>query len=52
MYITIVTAIMYYNSTTVRKILDILLVAELLIYIVKNISSFSRTKTIHLFTNP
>ena len=31
-YITIVTAIVYYNSTTVRKILDILLVVELLIY--------------------
>ena len=31
-YVTIVTAIVYYNSTTVRKILDILLVVELLIY--------------------
>ena len=31
-YLTVVTAIVYYNSTTVRKILDILLVVELLIY--------------------
>ena len=31
-YVTIVTAIVYYNSTTVRKILDILLVVESLIY--------------------
>ena len=31
-YVTIVTAIVYYNSTTVRKILDIFLVVELLIY--------------------
>ena len=31
-YVTIVTAIVYYKSTTVRKILDILLAVELLIY--------------------
>ena len=31
-YVAIVTAIVYYNSTTVRKILDIFLVVELLIY--------------------
>ena len=31
-YVTIVTAIVYYKSTTVRKIFDILLAVELLIY--------------------
>ena len=31
-YVTIVTAIVYYKSTTVRKFLDILLAVELLIY--------------------
>ena len=31
-YVTIVTAIVYYKNTTVRKILDILLAVELLIY--------------------
>ena len=31
-YVTIVTAIVYYNSTTVRKTLDILSLVELLIY--------------------
>ena len=31
-YVAIVTAIVYYNSTTVRKTLDILSVVELLIY--------------------
>ena len=31
-YVTIITAIVYYKSTTVRKILDILLAVELLIY--------------------
>ena len=31
-YVTIVTAIVYYKSTTLRKILDILLAVELLIY--------------------
>ena len=30
--VTIVTALVYSNSTTVRKVLDILLVVELLIY--------------------
>ena len=37
--------------TTVRKFFNILLVVELLMYS-KNISSFRRIKTIHLFKNP
>ena len=55
-YVAIVTICIIVTTvticTTVRKFFDILLVVELLIYIVKNIFSFSRIKTIHLFTNP
>ena len=55
-YVAIVTICIIVTTvticTTVIKFFDILLVVELLIYIVKNIFSFSRIKTIHLFTNP
>ena len=51
-YLKIVKAIVFYKMChSVREFLNISLVVELLIYS-KNISLFSRIKTIHLFKNP
>ena len=50
-YVTIVTATVYYDMNhCLKKNVDMLLVLELLIYS-KNVFSFSRIEIIHLFAN-